>query len=378
MVPIPPRTAVQREQFVNNLFTSAQSTGLHGIVSEIHRYLTFDVGLFEPNGNVLALSPERTIWNFDSVIQEHSNAEHQAFSIRTLTQDEETVALLVIAHSSVPEFEMSLSGNVISMEIARLRARLEGRRELAASVIDDVLNSRTSDAESLSRLNSLDIDISRPYRLLVGTAQQIVTGRNLIPLGLTAATSNHPEPFLRIVREGNVVMLVPEGPIVLRIAETLHAHLSDIGTAASVGVSSSFTGVSGLRGAYYEALTGSKQGPGISTPTLINLSKLLMLTGSALPLNEMSRNILGPLFDYDKQHRGNLFETLSVHLKHNRQIAQTAQSLFVHRNTLRYRLRLIEDLLSISLEDTEAIVNISLAIHCLNEHKLDIYDGGEL
>lgn len=51
------------------------------------------------------------------------------------------------------------------------------------------------------------------------------------------------------------------------------------------------------------------------------------------------------LDEYDKKYRSNLLETLRVFVQNEGRIAQTAQALFLHVNTVRYRLDKLKDLL---------------------------------
>lgn len=57
-----------------------------------------------------------------------------------------------------------------------------------------------------------------------------------------------------------------------------------------------------------------------------------------------------------------LLETLSVYLETHCQISETAKRLFVHRNTVVYRLEKCEELLGKSLKDSETTLQIRLAL----------------
>jgi hypothetical protein len=57
------------------------------------------------------------------------------------------------------------------------------------------------------------------------------------------------------------------------------------------------------------------------------------------------RNIRTVLDEYDKKYRSNLLETLRVYVQNEGRIAQTAQALFLHVNTVRYRLDKLKELL---------------------------------
>ena len=60
---------------------------------------------------------------------------------------------------------------------------------------------------------------------------------------------------------------------------------------------------------------------------------------------DISRNYLHPLLDYDTKHNSHLIETLQVYLQCNGQKNETAEALFIVRQTLYHRLSKIESLI---------------------------------
>lgn len=79
-------------------------------------------------------------------------------------------------------------------------------------------------------------------------------------------------------------------------------------------------------------------------------------------LKAFYRDTLEPLVAYDSNNQTSLVPTLETFLKNNGNITSTAQSLFVHYNTVKYRLEQIEELLGISLKDAEVRFNLQVAL----------------
>ncbi|WP_195986901.1 PucR family transcriptional regulator [Clostridium sp. D53t1_180928_C8] len=67
---------------------------------------------------------------------------------------------------------------------------------------------------------------------------------------------------------------------------------------------------------------------------------------------------LGPILEHDKNHGMDLMGTLKCYFQNNRHLLKTSQELFIHRNTLIYRLSTIKDLLKIDLDD--AMIDLEL------------------
>jgi purine catabolism regulator len=80
----------------------------------------------------------------------------------------------------------------------------------------------------------------------------------------------------------------------------------------------------------------------------------------------MARKLLTPLDAADPT--GALRETLaSYHLRHAANSRAVCDELFIHRNTLSYRIRRIEDLLGMSLADGEVRTTCMLALRILQK-----------
>ncbi len=62
---------------------------------------------------------------------------------------------------------------------------------------------------------------------------------------------------------------------------------------------------------------------------------------------------LRKLRDYDAKHKSDLYETLYVYLIHERNLVKTSQALFPHRNSLVWRVRRIQELTGLDLDDGE-------------------------
>lgn len=75
-------------------------------------------------------------------------------------------------------------------------------------------------------------------------------------------------------------------------------------------------------------------------------------------LQQYMKEILGPLLD---KHL-NLLETLISWFSNERQIKRTSEDLFVHTNTVVYRLNKIEELLNVSLRDEDDLLTVQIAL----------------
>ena len=77
--------------------------------------------------------------------------------------------------------------------------------------------------------------------------------------------------------------------------------------------------------------------------------------------------LLYPVLEYDRQKNGELLKTLQTYFETNRNFKLTSQKIFTHYNTILYRIRKVEELTGISLNNPEDSLNAEIAV---NIHKL--------
>ena len=72
--------------------------------------------------------------------------------------------------------------------------------------------------------------------------------------------------------------------------------------------------------------------------------------------------LIEPLRQYDREHNGDLLNTMSAYLRHGGNSVRTANALFIHRNSLRYRLSRIHALTSLDPDDPDARLAMQIAL----------------
>jgi purine catabolism regulator len=82
-------------------------------------------------------------------------------------------------------------------------------------------------------------------------------------------------------------------------------------------------------------------------------------------LEQLVEVYLGPVFAYDREHQADLAATLATFFRHQRKLGPAAKELFVHKNTLTYRLHQIEDLCGRDPTDLEQQTQMWLALKAL-------------
>lgn len=90
--------------------------------------------------------------------------------------------------------------------------------------------------------------------------------------------------------------------------------------------------------------------------------KLLKDMSQQQQCKEFVSKKIDALIQYDKENESDLIETLEALVNHLGARNITATSLYLHRNTLMYRIKKIENLTGYDLSDPESILELSLAL----------------
>jgi len=102
---------------------------------------------------------------------------------------------------------------------------------------------------------------------------------------------------------------------------------------------------------------------GVSDAYDFGVHSLLLEIGSEERLSAWALRLIGPLVSYDAEHRSSMVGTLEAYLKAWGHLAQCASALYVHPNTLKYRLHRIEEILSVDPRDPSARVELLIACY---------------
>ena len=84
--------------------------------------------------------------------------------------------------------------------------------------------------------------------------------------------------------------------------------------------------------------------------------------GNQQEILDYCNDILKKLEMYDQTNGAFLVETLLTYYKSGLNVGKTAEALYIHRNSLQYRLKKIEEILEVDLEDSMEYLDI---VNCI-------------
>ena len=144
-------------------------------------------------------------------------------------------------------------------------------------------------------------------------------------------------------------------PILREFAERTRKRMPD--RAVYIGVGDPVQDISNLHAAYRRAKAAVSYAVHEKRELQyfrdMGIRRLLYSVEDRELLRQMSEEPLLPLLEHDRLHHTEYVETLEMYLIHGGSIRAMADAMFVHRNTILYRMANIRELLGCTLEDPD-------------------------
>lgn len=295
----------------------------------------------------------------------HSPAERRIVERATIM-----TALILSRRRVAQEAEWRVSRDLLDALLARGK-RLEpkavldwGRRfgvDLGTPHV--LLVVRLSEDDGTESVDGGEADAFYDFntRVLLSRMQQVLKGASV----QAVATA----------RSSEVVGLVPvemEHRSGRSPRELAHLLLRDLrqpgGPELSVAISPECARGKDYPGAYETArqalrlLAESGSGGRIVDARNLGVYRVLLDASDPGELARFAHDVLRPLEDHDASHRVGLVETLRTFLRSGSSTVAASAKLFVHPNTVRYRVNRIQELLGMSLSNEEDRLQVTLAM----------------
>lgn len=179
-------------------------------------------------------------------------------------------------------------------------------------------------------------------------------------------------------------LLYEDGAVVIVNMTRIEKSITEIVSGLAVflrdnllklGISSEFKGFFRLPSGYKQATVALEQGRRSDSMYWYQYFENYMMeyvseTMSAeMPLEMLISGALNTLKQYDADNKTELYKTLRIYIRLERNLLQTAKQLFIHRSTLSYRIERIQAITGINLDDDKERLKL------LFSFVLDEYSG---
>jgi sugar diacid utilization regulator len=286
---------------------------------------------------------------------------------------------------------LRLVTTLIASEVQRVRAPARASERAVAEFLQELLGRRLTDREAiLERAAALGVELEAGAAMLVvrahvhvpaeeGWRERVVQvaergARAAVP-GAIAASSGRAE-----ASGAEAILLLPGGEPDAddRAAEAALRELQTAlpGHTFALGRSRHATGAAELPRAANEALLAANVADGsgdAENPDRVlafdetGAYRLLLSAMSEDPaeLQRFYAETIEPLVAYDEQYETDLVATVEAFLEADGNVAGTAQRLFTHRHTIRYRLERVRELSGLDVGSTDGREKLSLGLKAM-------------
>lgn len=144
-----------------------------------------------------------------------------------------------------------------------------------------------------------------------------------------------------------------------------------------IGMGNFYTNLKKVARSYDESLTVIRlvkqhKNPSIQKYKEIGTYKIIMNVPDQSIIKTFHQDMLGHLYFYDQLHNTDFVDFLRIFLEENGSANKISKRLFIHRNTVNYKINKIESLLDLDLNSTFARTNLNVAFmieDVLNQQK---------
>ncbi len=229
--------------------------------------------------------------------------------------------------------------------------RREHRRRLGAETLANVIDLRLGERELSRQLDEAGLPAERC--VLVAAQGGSSTGERDLHLSL----DRHRIPHLLLRRAGLLYALLPAGPQALAVLRRR------LGPDALLGISDPLVATGRAPAAVREANWAVRDAANMAERQCHYAdATLLSVLRDADEAQLVVDRVLGDLLAYDTEHGTTLVETLDTFLRLDKSWQLTADEVGVHRQTVAYRLRRIEEITGRNLAATAHIAELWLAL----------------
>jgi sugar diacid utilization regulator len=359
---------------------SGSGAGVQGIADALRELTSLNVIVEDVFGNLRAWSggvepdPHRPIGgdNREEMFRRaaaHGTPQRDGNQLFWLIRQKANILGVVVLHDPkriadrLDIVALEHAATVLALEFAHHRVLAETELRLRRDLGEDLL-AGTDDESACLRAEALGHNLHVPHTVTVLHWQPGVPG-DVIATAARKWATNARMHALAVRRPAMTVLLtdgVPEPSSLYRAVAAEAA--SDQG---SIGIGSEAVTPSELPRSFAEALRALEVQRKSMSPyggrrfEDLGLYRILDRASDRPEVNDFVTEWLGPLLSYDRKKNADLVMTLSHYLDCGGNYDAAAESLTIHRSTLRYRLGRIRDISGRDLQDVDDRLNLHLA-----------------
>lgn len=264
---------------------------------------------------------------------------------------------------------------VCAVELAKQRAVEAAEQRLQGDFVDLLLIAGAVEEPALSRRAAeMGYDLERTHVVVLLSASENVCSARLDSEFRAALANDGAEVLLCPYGDDLAALCSSEtSPSLDALEESTRIARGRIadrfpGVRIAAGIGRPGAGLAGLRRSFAQAqesldlVQGLLGGDKVLSFGDLGLYHLLRRLQNCEELADFYSGTLAPLVAYDTRHDTELVNTLAAFFAHCGNVSQTAESLYLHRNSLIYRLDRISEITGMNLDDADDRFSLQLTL----------------
>ena len=247
------------------------------------------------------------------------------------------------------QLDRIVAGHALSLfaiELAKSRAVADEKRRLQGDFFDRLVEGSLGHGEAARGLARFGFERDTDLMVVAVEAIGDAGGPDALPLAATDHVSRRGGGFLVSSSAEGVHLVLPARPPpdLAELVKGIGARV-EVGLRAGAGSAVAIADAGrSLREARYALQVCRLEGWPHAEFHDLGTYRLLLSLADPDAVRAFADAMLAPLDAYDAKHGGELITSLQGFLQHNARWETAAAQLFVHRHTLRYRMRKVEEL----------------------------------
>jgi purine catabolism regulator len=275
--------------------------------------------------------------------------------------------------ASFNEIMAEVFGRILDRQAVQLRMR-----RFEAVLLDELVSERPGWIGTAEHAALLGWDLRIPRIAVVvelrdarSGADAVVAGQPLEDALLQSLGAVVGDRAITWASRSGLALLLDASTDALRLARQMRDELRRVApeVRAAIGIGRTSEGPDQLHRSFREATQALGIGRDLDGDDAIveyedlGVYRLLHRLAAGPELRRYCEDLLGPLLEHDGLRGTDLVATLDRYLRNGRNTAATARDLSIHYNTLRYRLRRIDELLGGIDRRPGTRLGLELALH---------------
>ncbi|WP_219837712.1 PucR family transcriptional regulator [Paenibacillus sp. R14(2021)] len=275
---------------------------------------------------------------------------------------------------------------LMALEFLKVKTSLDIEQDYKDDFLVDILQDNMEELDKIKeKAKRFDWNLDQDFQIFIiqldgagvkgeGTSEQVLTSQELLrrvvnKLKLIFSLQN--KKVILGLAWDHIAVLYPSAQFESKQEDEYRKQLLAIGQSLqkelnqyfeyhfSIGFGRRYPGLQGISRGYKEAVKAMHLGKIIYGNQFschfndLRIYRILTQFHDKEELKSIYYETVGKLMQHDKENQTNLTDTLQIFFACNARLVETAQSMFVHVNTIKYRLQRIEQITNCSMNNSE-------------------------